>query len=392
LRQLDKQQNPSQDERASLELQIATKNAWKNQLKASLKTMQDAKTAKVKQLTGFASARKTEEDSLVTGIDNIYQEFNIFRAQYHGGDMAGGHLSLLMDNAVEIMKKVEDCLLQAFFDSQNHNTSLENTNAATIANADATTPPNANATAESNTNATAESNTNAIQLNANPTPVLNSNVTNLTCPSTTTEDEIRLACKNVTTYLLLWDNFLSLVHMEYPTSVDCDKAQEYIDEIVKLADSMGISRSIKMHVCKDHLVSQMRRFECGLSDCDENFMEKYHQSGAKLDKMYKSVSNETQADARAARLRLTENVRTQAAGQRVSEKFTRKRGENHEANETLKRLRKSEKREQQLQQIQSSESIIPINNGPLITADDGAGLPSDVAVPDDEEDGRTGAL
>ena len=106
LRQLDKQQNPSQDERASLELQIATENARKNQLKASLKTMRDAKTAKVKQLTGFASERKTEEDSLVTGIDNIYQEFNIFRAQYHGGDMAGGHLSLLMmDNAVE---KVED--------------------------------------------------------------------------------------------------------------------------------------------------------------------------------------------------------------------------------------------------------------------------------------------
>jgi septal ring factor EnvC (AmiA/AmiB activator) len=80
LKQLDKQQNLSQDERASLELQIATENAQKNQLKASLKTMQDAKTAKVKQLTGFASARKTEEDSLVTGIDNIYQEFNIFRA------------------------------------------------------------------------------------------------------------------------------------------------------------------------------------------------------------------------------------------------------------------------------------------------------------------------
>ena len=143
------------------------------------------------------------------------------------------------------MKKVEDCLLQKFFDTRNHNTSLESTHAATIANADAITPPNVNATAEANANATAEananataeanaananatteSNTNAIQLNANPTPFLNSNVANLTCPSTTTEDEIRLACKNVSTYLLLWDSFLSLVHMEYPTSVDCDKAQE----------------------------------------------------------------------------------------------------------------------------------------------------------------------
>jgi hypothetical protein len=42
----------------------------------------------------------------------------------------------------------------------------------------------------------------------------------------TTEDEIRHTCKDVLKYLLLWDNFLSLVHTEYPTSVDCDKAQD----------------------------------------------------------------------------------------------------------------------------------------------------------------------
>jgi hypothetical protein len=57
---------------------------------------------------------KDEEDSLVTGIDQIFQEYHIFRAQYHGGDLAGGHLSQLMNNAQEIMTKVEDYLLHAF--------------------------------------------------------------------------------------------------------------------------------------------------------------------------------------------------------------------------------------------------------------------------------------
>jgi hypothetical protein len=202
-----------------------------------------------------------------------------------------------MNNAPEIMTKVEDYLLHAVSTSiipHQVDCCLANNSTTAPANADNTLPLNANATARANTNTTPT-------LNADPTaPPLNANVTNTSCPSLTTEDGIRHTCKDVLKYLLLWDNFLSLVHTEYPTSVDCDKAQDCIDEIVELADSMGMSRSIKMHVCKDHLVSQMRRFECGLSDFDENFMEQYHQTGAKLDNKYKSVSADRQADARSS--------------------------------------------------------------------------------------------
>ena len=169
---------------------------------------------------------------------------------------------------------------------------------------DNTTPLNTNTTTPaSSTNTIPPLNSNPTPpLNANPTPPLNANATNPTCPSLATEDEIRRTCKNVLTYLLLWDKFLSLIHTEYPTDVDCDNAQTCIDDIVKLADSMGMSRTIKMHVCKDHLVSFMRRFKCGLSDFSEQFMEQYHQNGARLDYKYKNLSTEKEAEARASRL------------------------------------------------------------------------------------------
>ena len=378
LRQLNKQPIPSEQERESLELQIQTELDRKKELTVSLKAMRDAKTAKVKKLASFASARKSEEHSLVTAIDKIFQEYGILRAQYHGGELSGGHLNLLMDHAKAIMKKVEDQLLQALSDSQNANTdSIVNNSTNAPANADDTTPLNANATTPtSSTNATTPaSSTNAIA-------PLNANATNPTCPSLTTDDEIRHTCKNVLTYLLLWDKFLSLVHTEYPTDVDCDNAQDCIDKIVQLADSMGMSRSIKMHVCKDHLVSFMRRFRCGLLDFSEQFMEQYHQTGARLDNKYRNMSDEKEAIARASRQRRTENTLTQGAITAVDTRFKRKRSGNGEANEKLKQLEKNEKRNQQLEQIEISESVIPHNNGLLLTANDNAGSPHDVAEPD----------
>jgi hypothetical protein len=93
LKQLDKQIDPSEDERASIELQIETEIVRKKELQSSLNVMRKAKRTKVDELARFALGRKTEEDSLVTGIDNIFQAYHIFRAQYHGGDLAGGHLS-----------------------------------------------------------------------------------------------------------------------------------------------------------------------------------------------------------------------------------------------------------------------------------------------------------
>ena len=151
-----------------------------------------------------------------TGIDEILQEYGILRAQYHGCDMSGGHLSKLMTYITKIMEKVQTYLL------------LKVTKPL---NVDAPTPANDIAT-----------------------------------PVTTAEDEIRRTCLNVRTYLLLWNKFLSLVKTEYPTSANCDETQKRIGDIVELAGSMGKKRSLKMHTCMVHLVPQMCRFKCGLSD------------------------------------------------------------------------------------------------------------------------------
>jgi hypothetical protein len=132
-------------------------------------------------------------------------------------------------------------------------------------------------------------------------------------------------------------------------------------------------------------------------------MEQYHQTGAKLDNKYKSVSADRQADARSSRLRRSKNTQTQAAIENVSKLFTRKRHGNHEANEKLKHL-KTEKREQQLHQIRNSQHVIPLNNDSLNTADDDAASPLNVPDPDDvddaasppnvpdKDDGTTGAI
>ena len=78
LKQLDKQLSQSEDERASLEHQIEIENTRKNSIKASLKAMRLTKTSIVQQVTGYVSDRKIEEDSLVTGIDQIFQEYHIY--------------------------------------------------------------------------------------------------------------------------------------------------------------------------------------------------------------------------------------------------------------------------------------------------------------------------
>jgi hypothetical protein len=73
--------------------------------------------------------------------------------------------------------------------------------------------------------------------------------------------------------------FFPFVKTEYPMSANCDEMQTRIGEIVKLADIMGMKRSLKMHTFMVHLVLQMQRFKCGLSNFDESPAELYQQTG-----------------------------------------------------------------------------------------------------------------
>ena len=101
----------------------------------------------------------------------------------------------------------------------------------------------------------------------------------------------------------MWNKFLSLVKTEYPTSANCDETQKRIGDIVELAGSMGKKRSLKMHTCMVHLVPQMCRFKCGLSNFDESPAELYHQTGYRMDVQFKHVMNEQKkGEVRAASL------------------------------------------------------------------------------------------
>ena len=59
------------------------------------------------------AARKLDNYSLYTGINNILKSFQIHRAEYHGRDLTDVHLKQLMDNAEEIMKQIAQYLMDS---------------------------------------------------------------------------------------------------------------------------------------------------------------------------------------------------------------------------------------------------------------------------------------
>ena len=73
------------------------------------KTVSDLKSARTKKnkiMEDFRKARKTDDDSLYTKIDEILHSYGILRASYHGGDLTGGCILNLMLYADEIMAEV----------------------------------------------------------------------------------------------------------------------------------------------------------------------------------------------------------------------------------------------------------------------------------------------
>ena len=151
-------------------------------------------------------------------------------------------------------------------------------------------------------------------------------------------------CESIKHLLVLWDMILSLVHTEYPSDEDCNRTQDFIDAAISIGDKLGMSRTIKIHGCMSHIVSQMRRIPCGLSDFDENFMEQYHQKGAGYDVRLKHVKNvEKKGNIVAARLRRSEHPETRAAIQRMVEQHSKGKRKKTKESEEAKQLRKKEK-------------------------------------------------
>ena len=96
-----------------LEMEIKAHLNKRAAIMASLKETRIMRKTKTEKLDGFKSSRKTNKDSLHTGIDEILQRNGIKRQAYHGGDLVGGHSGILMERAEEIMCDVEVHLIES---------------------------------------------------------------------------------------------------------------------------------------------------------------------------------------------------------------------------------------------------------------------------------------
>lgn len=76
-------------------------------LTTKVENARKAVALKKETLLGCRRTRKTEEMSLYTGVDQILQKYNIVRAAYHGGDLNGGGIKILMGESNNIMSDVE---------------------------------------------------------------------------------------------------------------------------------------------------------------------------------------------------------------------------------------------------------------------------------------------
>ena len=270
-----------------LEDEIKTHTNDRAVIMASLKSMRSTRKDKKDKLDGFALQRKSDDKSLLSGIDAILQRYGIKRQAYHGGDLVGGHIGILMERAEDIIDDVESYLI--------------------------------------------DSKKNLVNDTTNQVPA--------------SDEDIRTTCESIKHLLVLWDMIFSLVHTEYPSVEDCDMTQEFIDTAISIGDRLGMSRTIKIHGCMSHIVSQMRRIPCGLSDFDENFMEQYHQKGAANDVRLKHVKNvEMKGNIVSARLRRSEHPGTKAAIQRMVDDHSKGKRKKTLESEKANQSRKKEKR------------------------------------------------
>lgn len=78
----------------------------RSEMTAEVKKLLDAVSKKKKHLAKFRTDRRSEKESLYCKIDMILGEYDILRAEYHGGDLTGGHVKILMKKASQIMEQI----------------------------------------------------------------------------------------------------------------------------------------------------------------------------------------------------------------------------------------------------------------------------------------------
>ena len=93
--------------------QIVDLEDERREIQGMINEWKEDREKKIEQIAALTRARKTDEDSVYSGIDRILQTYDIIRAAYHGGDLNGVDIRTLMDNATEIMEKIAEYLISS---------------------------------------------------------------------------------------------------------------------------------------------------------------------------------------------------------------------------------------------------------------------------------------
>lgn len=200
-----------------------------NEITSTITKLKARLKAKKLRLESYKSNRKTEEESVVSGIDKILKNHNVQRGAYHGGALQGtGVIKIkMMDHAQSISTEVADMMIRKR-DPQSCKQSI---------------------------------------------------------------DEIKAKCKKWGDALTVWDEVFRICQTKDPTEEDCVKAEQIIKIAMKYVRDFELSITPKIHGIEAHVVAQMRAIPGGIARLMEYWMEHYHQTGSNFDNKHRHTKN-----------------------------------------------------------------------------------------------------
>ena len=265
-----------------LDPKIKALNEERNKMTMDVQKSKAVERRLREKLDGYRLARKTDDTSIYSKIDEILTKYDIKRAAYHGGQLTGVCVKQLMSKADEIMNEVATLLI----DEKQHNDEC-----------------------------------------------------------IMTDDAINTLCDNMATLLIRWDGALACLHTVNPTEEDCTQAQNFIDQAMELTREMGYSVTPKYHGAEAHIVNQMRDTVGGLYEFDEQWMEQYHQTGYTFDMKYRNQRSEIRkAKVIAANNRRVGHHFTKKAIEQLNSEHTKGKRKSTEEKMSEENTMKKEKR------------------------------------------------
>jgi len=268
-------------EKEHLEKQILQMEEERDQIGKDLAKLKSQKRAKEKRLKNFKKMRRSAEDSIYTGIDKILKKYGINRAAYHGGDLNGGGVLMLMEYSTEIMKEIGAYLV--------------------------------------------ESKSEKSRYSDDEILCLCDSYAHLLTVWDGALSESQAVDSDESNYKMAGEFIKKGV------------------SIIREMDLMSVTP--KVHGMEDHVVNQMRKTEGGIGELGEHWVELYHQTGYRYDVSLRAMKDEKKkAQVISKREKASINPNVMKAKEMKMKRFTPKKRsstlEREDANQRVKRERR----------------------------------------------------